>query len=211
MKRQYLLLALLVSGPAFGQSATDTERTPVSTFTGFAAPGLNVLSGSGSFTETESTMSSRFYRSGAPGEACTEAGSGSYQFQEVVLHADSSGMLTVSFDPQTLGSRVYVTFHTQRFNPSSICQNYVWANGSSTAFTQRFSVPPNAELRMVVSAVQNAPTVFGGPYTYTVTGANATPTAAALPVATPTLDGLGLILMTLVLGSIGLAGTSRQS
>lgn len=128
-------------------------------------------SGSGSMTGAESTMSPRFFRDGVGGAACSQFSSGSFQYQAIDLTSDASGTMTATFDPQTCGTGVFVTFHSPAFNPADICSGHLWSFGSSQAFSgQSFSVPANSPVKMVVSGVANAPGVACGPFTYSVSG-----------------------------------------
>lgn len=211
MKTIAALVFALSPSMLVAQSLNDSGRSAGSTFTGMAAPAPNVVSGSGSFTGSEPTMSPRFFRSGTPGDACTTFSSGNFQYQDVVLYTDTTGSLTVSFDPQSLGTGVFVTFHTTPFNPASICDNYVWSFGSSQAFTETFTVPVSTEMHMIVSGVANAPGVVGGPYIYSITGADPTPPVAINAVPAPAMDKMGLAVLALVLGALGALVLSRRS
>lgn len=182
-----LVMSFAITGAAFAQSANDVGTHPRSTYQkSFAAA---VVSGSGSFTGTEATMTPRFFRPGSPGLACSTTGSGNYQYVAVPFTTDSSGTLSATFDPGTCGVNIYVTFHNFPADPANICTNFVWADGSSVAFTQSFPVTPNQSMLMVVSGVSNAPGVVCGPYTYSLTG------TAAVPV----MNTLGLMGLSALL------------
>jgi hypothetical protein len=115
-------------------------------------------------------MVPRFFRSGTPGDACSTFSSGNFQYQTISFKSNNSGQLNVTFDPGTLGTGIFVTFHTAPFDPTNICNGYVWSYGSSQAFNEQFPVTPNTDMVMVVSGVANSPGVVGGPYTYTIDG-----------------------------------------
>ncbi|MFH1155150.1 MAG: IPTL-CTERM sorting domain-containing protein [Pseudomonadota bacterium] len=162
-----------------------------------APPSGDVFSGTDSFSGTESTMSPRFFRSGTPGDSCSGFSSGNFQYKEHSFKSDATGSLTANFDPGTLGTGIFVTFHQESFNPVNICENYLWSFGSSQAFTnQTFSVPANTTIIMVVSGVANAPGVVGGPYSWSISGISIAPI--------PTLNEWGIILMgcLLAIGSV---------
>lgn len=128
-------------------------------------------------------MSPRFFRSGTPGTACSTFSPGNFQYRTIDVLTDASGSMTATFDPGTCGTGVFVTFHTQPFNPASICTGHLWSFGSSTAFTNRtFTVPASTAASIVVSGVATAPGVNCGPYTYTLDGVGAAAAAAALGV-----------------------------
>jgi hypothetical protein len=205
-----LLLASTVhaSGPA-----NDAGITPVS-----RAPDFNqirAVSGTGSFTGAEATMSPRFFRAGVPGEACATLSSGNFQFQEIPIRSDATGSITANFDPgATCGTGIFVTFHTGNFNPANICERYVWSFGSSAAFNETFTVPANTDMTMVVSGVANAPGVVCGPYTYSMTGANPRgsvfPPPVPRPAVVPSLGTGGMALLALVLGALGIGALMRR-
>jgi hypothetical protein len=152
-----------------------------------------VLNGSDSFDGTEATMSPRFFRSGTPGDSCSTFSSGNFQYKAYPFKSDAGGSLTVDFNPATLGTGIFVTFHQGSFNPASICENYLWSFGSSQAYTgQTFSVPPDASIVMVVSGVANAPGVVGGPYSWTISGISTS--------KIPTMNEWGMIIFSVLLG-----------
>lgn len=165
------------------------------------------LTGSESFTGSEPTMVPRFFRSGTPGDACSTFSSGNFQYQTIPFKTDNTGQLDVTFDPGTLGTGVFVTFHTAPFDPTNICDRYVWSYGSSQAFSnQQFAVTPNTDMVMIVSGIANSPGVVGGPYTYTIEGiANPTPPPVK-PI--PTLSEWAQIMM--MLSMIGIAAWSYR-
>lgn len=168
------------------------------------------ITGTDSFDGSEATMAPRFFRSGTPGDPCTEFSSGNFQYKTVDFTSDASGQLTVDFDPQTCGTGIFVTFHqgAGAFNPANICSNFTWAFGSSAAFTgQTFPVPPNSPMTMVVSGVANAPGVACGPYSYQIDG------TGAAPVAAPVMGSMGTVLLASMLGLMGavLFGLKRRS
>jgi hypothetical protein len=164
------------------------------TFPGFGYPAI--LDGTGSFDGTESTMSPRFFRSGSPGGPCGPFSSGNFQYQAIDFKTDSSGQLSATFDPQTLGTSIFVTFHTGIFDPSNICTGYVWSYGSSALFSETFAAPPNTDMVMVVSGVANAPNVVGGPYSYELDGVSLTPIQTT---KIPTLSEWAKITLALML------------
>ncbi len=167
--KKLALAALLLPSLAFAQGANDAGVNAPNTFTGITARDVN---GTLTFTGTEATMSPRFFRPGLPGDPCATFGAGNFQYQEVPFTSDASGQLTVDFDPSaSCDVNIYVTFHTA-FNPTNICSGFLWAHGSSTAFTGTFPVPANSPVTMVVSGVPNAPGVVCGPATFSIQGGN---------------------------------------
>ncbi|KFL36189.1 hypothetical protein [Arenimonas donghaensis] len=129
------------------------------------------ISGSLSFDGSEALMSPRFFRPGTPGDPCAEFSAGNFQYRTVPFTTDGSGSLTASLDTGSCGVDVYVTFHEASFNPSSICDNFVWSEGSSTnIWSNTFPVPANAPMVMVLSGVPAAPGVSCGPINYTLDG-----------------------------------------
>lgn len=154
------------------------------------------ITGSASLTGAEPTMSPRFFRSGTPGGVCAPFAAGNFNYLAVPMTADASGTVTATFDPQTCGTGVFVTFHEGPFNPASICDGHVWSFGSSQAYAgETFAVTPNASLTMVVSGVANAP-VACGPFTYTIERANPTSTV-------PTLGEWAMFGLTALLAGAG--------
>lgn len=211
---KYLGLGLLLvstahaSGPANDAGITQSSAAP-----DFSQ--IRAVSGSGSFTGGESTMSPRFFRPGAPGDPCSEFGAGAFQYQTIPIRSDATGSITANFDPSaSCDVNIYVTFHTGTFNPANICSGFVWSHGSSTAFTGTFPVPPNTDMVMVVSGVPNAPGVTCGPYTYALTGANPPgggfPPPVPRPAVVPSLGEGGLALLALVLGALGAGALLRR-
>ncbi len=193
------ILVFLLAVAAFGAN-NDVGTTSRSTFRGFENPSLV---GTGSMTGSEATMSPRFFRSGTPGDACSTFSSGNFQYIEYPFYTDGSGSLTVNFDPQSCGTGVFVTFHTQPFNPADICQNYVWSFGSSQLFSETFSVPASTYMTMVVSGVANAPGAVCGPFAYEIIGDGS-------PASVPVLGPAGLMVFVSLLGLVGAAFMIRK-
>ncbi len=193
------ILVFLLAVAAFGAN-NDVGTTSRSTFRGFENPSLV---GTGSFSGSESTMSPRFFRSGTPGDACSTFSSGNFQYIEYQFFTDNTGSLTATFDPAACGTGVFVTFHTQPFNPANICQNYVWSFGSSQLFTETFPVTPATYMTMVVSGVANAPGVTCGPFSYEIIGDGS-------PASVPVLGPAGLMVFVCVLGLVGVAFMIRK-
>ena len=195
MRRFLVVLMCLFPAVALGQSSNDAGKPAVPFKPGetVAIPGPDTTTGSGSFTGSERTMGpGRFYRSGTPGEACAPYSSGRYQFRRHAFVTNASGTLTVTFDAGSCLYDGYVTFHTRFFNHESICDRYVWAQGSSGSYgPTSFTVPANTEIEMVVSGVTvNAPGVVCGPYTYTLEGTTA---------SVPSMSQWGLIGLSITL------------
>ena len=185
------IIMLLVSVCVFAQSPNDSGLPSVSTFQGFT--NRNFI-GTDSFTGSEATMSPRFFRSGTPGDACGEFSSGNFQYKTYELQSSGAGELTVSFDPGACTTGIFVTFHDGSFNPSDICENYIWSFGSSQAFTETFSVPASSTIVMVVSGVANAPGVVCGPFSWEIAGTR----------EVPTLGTTGLIILISLVGCIAI-------
>jgi len=198
MKKPLLLITLLAPCALFGQSTNDTGAPSFSNFTGFTR-----AAGTDSFDGSEATMSPRFFRSGTPGNSCSEFSSGNFQYRTYEFFTDNSGSLTVNFDPGTCGSGIFVTFHNTSFNPANICENYVWSHGSSEAFSETFAVTPSQHMVMVVSGVANAPGVVCGPYSYEIIG-------DALPISIPTLGSLGSLILIGLVAVLGVAFMIRR-
>lgn len=203
---------LLASAVHAGGPANDVGSTPVSRAPDFSQ--IRAVSGSGSFTGTEPTMSPRFFRAGTPGSACAEFSSGAFQFQQIPIRSDAGGSITANFDPGTsCDTSIFVTFHTGSLNPANICAGHVWTFGSSLAFNETFAVPANTDMVMVVSGVPNAPGAVCGPFTYALTGANplgAFPPPVPRPAVVPSLGTGGLALLALVLGALGVGALMRR-
>jgi len=166
VNKTYLLaaaIAMALPGLAAAQAVDDVGGTaPASS--GHARTGLAtkaILAESGSFTGAEPVMSPRFFRDGSPieGEGCSTFSSGNFQYQVIPFTTDGSGTLTASVDIGTCGVNMFATFHDGPFNPGSICDNFFYDYGSSTSFTQAFSVPADTDMVMVLSGVSNAPGV----------------------------------------------------
>jgi len=166
-----------------------------------------VINGTDSLTGTESTMSPRFFRSGTPGDACATFSSGNFQYKTYDFNSDGTGQLTVDFDPGACGTGIFVTFHEGTFNPASICDNYLWAYGSSQAFTETFTVPTNTAITMVVSGVANAPGVVCGPYTWQIDGVSVPVVALTI---VPTMTEWGIMILSLLLGATAIFYLRRQ-
>ena len=203
-----LLLAMLLPTVAFAADTNDANVQTTSSFTGINA--LADISGSVSFDGSEATMSPRFFRSGTPGDPCAEFSTGAFQYQTVDFTSDGTGQLTVDFDPGTCDTGIFVTFHNAPFNPANICENHVWDDGSSQAYTETFSVTPNTPMQMVVSGTANAPGTICGPATYSIVGANAgAPLEPAIDL--PALDKIGLLLLAGLLAAMGWFATRRRA
>lgn len=113
-------------------------------------------------------MSPRFFRPGDPGEACSTFSAGNFQYRTYPVRT-TGNTLTASFNNGACGTDIYVTFHESGFDPANICSGYVWAYGSSVDFSaQTFSVTPNTNMLMVVSAVNS--NVACGPYSWEISG-----------------------------------------
>jgi hypothetical protein len=202
-----LLLALLAPAVAFAAASNDANVQSASSFTGINA--LADISGSTSFDGSEATMSPRFFRSGVVGDVCAEFSSGLFQYKTVDFTSDATGQLTVDFDPGTCDTGIFVTFHNASFNPANICQNYVWSDGSSVAFTETFAVTPNTPMQMVVSGVSAAPGTVCGPATYSIVGANAGAPFVP-PIDLPALDKLGLLVLGVFLAGFAWFASRRR-
>jgi len=210
--KSLLLFVLLAPAIALGADTNDAAVTTTSSFTGIRSPADTA--GTINFDGTEATMSPRFFRSGVVGDpACAEFGAGDFQYQTVDFTSDANGQLTVDFDPGTCDVNVFVTFHNAPFNPANICQGYVWADGSSLAFTESFAVTPNTAMQMVVSGVPNAPGVACGPASYSIVGGNVG--GGELPfvpgIGLPALDKLGLLVLALALGMVAWFASRRRA
>ncbi len=190
-------------------TSDDPARQGSPNFTGHAAPGPRVLSGQVNFTGSEATMSPRFYRPGNPGDPCALFGNTSHQYVQIEMHTDGTGQLTANFNPQSCETAIYVTFHSAPLNPANICSGFLYAHGSSVAFSDTFPVPANSPVYMVVSGVPAAPGLACGPASYSITGADAGP--AGPTVAAPALDAGSLALLALVIGLVGAGALMRRS
>lgn len=130
------------------------------------------LSGGGSFTGAEPTMTPRFNRDATPpGPSCSEFSSGNFQYQSVDFMSDASGALTASFDSGSCLNDVMVTFHSPSFNPANICSNHIYSRHLSGPFVgENIPVPPNSPIRMILSATNNitSPNLVCGPFSYTI-------------------------------------------
>ena len=204
-----LLLAMLVPTVVFAANTNDANVQTTSSFNGINA--LADISGSVTFDGTEATMSPRFFRGGVPGDPCAEYSTGNFQYQTVDFTSDASGQLTVDFDPGTsCDTSIYVTFHNASFNPANICENHVWDDGSSIAYSETFAVTPNTPMQMVVSGTFNAPGTVCGPATYSIEGANAgAPLEAQIDL--PALDKISLLLLGGLLAGIGWFASRRRA
>lgn len=208
--KHVLLLAMLAPAVALAAS-NDANVQTNSSFSGINA--VADVTGSVSFDGSEATMSPRFFRSGAPGDPCSEFGTGNFQYKTVDFTSDATGQLTVDFDPGTCDVNIFVTFNNAPFNPANICQNHVWNEGSSEAYSQTFAVAPNTAMQMVVSGVGNAPDVVCGPATYAIQGANVG--GGGLPlepqIDLPVLDKLGLLVLTGLLAAVAWFASRRRA
>jgi hypothetical protein len=188
-----LSAALALPSMASAQSTDDVggvlrapQASPIAARPAIATK--DVLAGAGSFTGAEPVMSPRFFRDGSniEGEGCSTFSSGNFQYQEFPFTTDGSGTLTATVDNNTCGTNMFVTFHDGAFNPASICDNHFYDFGSSTSFSQAFSVPANTEMVMVVSGVANAPGVVCD-FSYSLDGIGGavqlTPSGSNNPVA----------------------------
>ena len=206
-----LLLAMLVPTVAFAAATNDANVSAISSFTGITAPAD--VNGSVSLDGTEATMSPRFFRSGTPGDPCSEFSTGDFQYKTVDFTSDGSGQLTVDFDPGTCDTGVFVTFHNAPFNPANICENHVWNDGSSQAYSETFAVTPNTPMQMVVSGVTNAPGTVCGPATYAIQGASAggggTPLAPEIDL--PALDKISLLVLGGLLAAVAWLASRRRA
>lgn len=200
--------AMFPSSVPAQSTSDDPARQGSASFTGHTAPGPRVVSGQVNFTGSEATMSPRFYRSGNPGDPCSLFGTGAHQYTQVLMYTDGTGQLTANFDPQSCETAIYVTFHSAPLDPANICSAYLYAHGSSVAFSDTIPVPPNSPVYMVVSGVPTAPDLRCGPASYSITGANSEPAAPA--VAAPALDGGSLALLALVIGLVGAGAVMRR-
>lgn len=196
--RLILALALLMPAVALADATNDAGRIPTSNYVANQAPAG--VSGNINFDGSEATMSPRFFRSGVVGDVCSEFDAGDFQYQTVAFNSGTSGSVTANFDPGTCGTGIYVTFHTAPFNPANICQNYVFSEGSSIAFSETFAVPPSTPMVMVVSGVTpNAPDLVCGPATYSIDAGSQPQPYTYIPV--PTMGKLALLaLMVLLVG-----------
>ncbi|MBW8311411.1 MAG: hypothetical protein K0M64_05190 [Rhizobium sp.] len=123
------------------------------------------------FDGDDPIMSPRFFRSGTPGDPCSEFSSGDFQYRTYPFMSDGSGSLGVQVNTNSCGFNVYFTIHEAPFNPGNICQNYVWSWGSSdTTFSDSIAVTPNTPMVLVASGVPNAPNVVCGPITFELDG-----------------------------------------
>ena len=206
--KNVLLLAMLVPAMAFAAPTNDANLPTSSSFTGINA--LADISGAVNFDGSEATMSPRFFRSGTPGDPCSEFSSGAFQFRTIDFTSDATGQLTVDFDPGTCDTGIFVTFNNAPFNPANICQNFVYSHGSSDAFSETFAVTPSASMQMVVSAVANAPGTVCGPATYSIQGANV---GAPLEpqIDLPAMDKFGLLVLGGLLAAVAWLASRRRA
>jgi len=200
VRRFLVALMCLVPAVVLAQGVDDVGGKPrASKPSPETASAPAAVSGSASFTGSESTMSPRINRPASPHTTCSTTGSGNYQYRIVPFVSGSGGSLTLTIDPGTcdgtISSWIYPTFHTA-FNPADVCSGFVWGPGNSPSAGSNtmgpFSVTPSTSMVMVIGAVNN-PTVTCGPVAYSIAGAT----------NVPTMTEWGALVLALVLAGTG--------